>query len=92
MIVSFGDDDTELLASGLRVLRFQHFEDVARRRLRQLHAARALNDLMIPRGNRLEKLKGRFSDYYSIRINDQWRIIFRWEAPTAINVTIVDYH
>ncbi len=51
-----------------------------------------LRDLMIPPSNRLEKLKGRRKDFYSIRVNDQWRIIFRWENGNAYNVEVIDYH
>jgi toxin HigB-1 len=65
---------------------------VARRKLRQLEIAGRLDDLRVPPGNRLESLKGVRSGQYSIRINDQWRVCFRWEEATAEDVEIVDYH
>ncbi|MGH8658708.1 MAG: type II toxin-antitoxin system RelE/ParE family toxin [Gammaproteobacteria bacterium] len=64
----------------------------ARRKLLYLHDAAELVDLRVPPGNRLEALKGRLAGYYSIRINDQWRILFRWEGGNAKDVQIVDYH
>lgn len=64
----------------------------ARRKLLYLHDAAELVDLRVPPGNRLEALKGRLSGYYSIRINDQWRILFRWQGGNAKDVQIVDYH
>jgi proteic killer suppression protein len=64
----------------------------ARKKLAMLHAAHTLDDLKIPPGNRLERLKGRFKDYHSIRINDQWRIIFRFEGNNAQDVRVEDYH
>jgi toxin HigB-1 len=66
--------------------------DVTRRKLAQLSAAAALVDLRIPPGNRLEALRGDLVGYHSIRINDQWRIIFRWENGSALDVEIIDYH
>lgn len=66
--------------------------DVTRRKLAQLNAAAALVDLRIPPGNRLEALHGDLVGYHSIRINDQWRIIFRWENGSASDVEIIDYH
>lgn len=92
MIVSFKDSDTEALARGFRVASFQAFEGVARRKLRQLEIAGALQDLRVPPGNRLEALKGSRSGQYSIRINDQYRICFTWTAAGAEEVEIVDYH
>jgi proteic killer suppression protein len=65
---------------------------VARRKLVQLDAAAGLSDLLVPPGNRLEALKGDLRGYHSIRINDQWRIIFRWTEPGPEEVEIVDYH
>ena len=64
----------------------------ARRKLQYLHEAEAINDLQAPPGNRLETLKGEWKGFFSIRINDQWRIIFRWENGNAFDVRIVDYH
>ena len=92
MISSFRDADTEALARGHRVKRFVNIEAVARRKLRQLEIAGRLDDLRIPPGNRLEALKGDRVGQHSIRINDQFRICFRWTAAGAEDVEIVDYH
>ena len=92
MIVSFADADTEALAAGFFVEKFQSFEKTARRKIRQLEIAERLNDLLIPPGNRLEYLKGNRRGQFSIRINNQWRICFEWSAKGAKNVEIVDYH
>ena len=92
MIRSFGDKDTERLASGQRVVRFAAFERVALRKLRQLQVALALSDLRVPPGNRLEALAGDRTGQHSIRINDQFRICFRWVEGGAEDVEIVDYH
>ncbi len=92
MIVSFKDNATHRLAEGNRVARFVSIEAVARRKLRQLEIAGALNDLRIPPGNRLELLKGDRVGQHSIRINDQFRICFRWTAAGPEDVEIVDYH
>ena len=67
-------------------------QDIARRKLRMLNNSQNISDLRIPPSNRLEKLGGNYKDYYSIRINDQWRLIFRWNAGNAMVVEIVDYH
>lgn len=92
MIVSFRDPDTEALAGGTRVRRFVSIESVARRKLRQLEIAGRLDDLRVPPGNRLELLKGDRTGQYSIRVNDQFRICFRWTAAGPDDVEIVDYH
>lgn len=92
MIQSFKCVETEALAGGDRVKRFVNIEEVARRKLRQLQVAGALGDLRIPPGNRLEALKGKRTGQYSIRINDQWRVCFRWTQAGAADVEIVDYH
>ena len=92
MIVSFKDGDTEKLAGGRRVKRFVNIEAVARRKLRQLEIAGRLADLRVPPGNRLEALKGARAGQYSIRINDQYRVCFRWTSGGAEDVEIVDYH
>jgi proteic killer suppression protein len=92
MIVSFRDAHTEALASGLRVRRFASIESVARRKLRQLQIAGSLNDLRVPPGNRLEALKGDRVGQHSIRVNDQFRVCFRWTSAGAEDVEIVDYH
>ncbi len=65
---------------------------VARRKLLYLHDAEELNDLRVPPGNRLEMLRGNMQGHYSIRINDQWRVVFRWDNGNAFNVQVVDYH
>jgi len=92
VIVSFADGDTESLARARRVARFQAFETVARRRLRQLEIAGRLDDLKIPPGNRLEALKGDRAGQHSIRINDQYRLCFVWTEGGPAEVEIVDYH
>jgi len=80
------------LANGERVRRFVNIAAVARRKLRQLQIAGRLEDLRVPPGNRLEALKGKRRGQHSIRINDQWRVCFRWSDAGAENVEIVDYH
>lgn len=92
MIESFQCTDTEALSRGDRVRRFVNFATVAQRKLRQLQIAGCLNDLRVPPGNRLEALKGNRAGQHSIRINDQWRVCFRWTAAGAQDVEIVDYH
>lgn len=92
MICSFRCADTEALANGERVRRFGGVAAVAQRKLRQLQIAGRLDDLRVPPGNRLEALKGDRAGCYSIRINDQWRVCFRWTAAGAEDVEIVDYH
>lgn len=92
MIRSFRCRDTEKLAGDEPVRRFRAIERVARRKLAMLAAAARLDDLRQPPGNRLEALKGDRAGRYSIRINDQWRICFRWVDGDAVDVEIVDYH
>lgn len=92
MIVSFACAETEVLARGERVRRFANIATVARRKLRQIEISARLDDLRVPPGNRLEALKGDRAGQYSIRINDQWRVCFRWTAAGAEDVEIVDYH
>lgn len=92
MIDSFADRDTRRLAEGFRVRRFQAFEMIARRKLRQLEIANCIDDLRIPPGNRLEQLKGDRIGFFSIRINDQYRICFKWVGSYASQVEIIDYH
>lgn len=92
MIRSFRCADTESLARGERVRRFESVAIVARRKLRQLEIATRLEDLRVPPGNRLEALRGKRQGQYSIRINDQWRVCFRWTGHGAVDVEIVDYH
>lgn len=96
MIHFFGDSLTEKLFTGIfdrEVLRFpQTVLKVARRKLDLIAFAGTIRDLGSPPANRLEKLKGDLAGFYSIRINDQWRIIFRWEEDGAYDVSIIDYH
>ena len=92
MIRSFKCADTEALSKGIRVRRFVNIATIARRKLRQLEIAGMLDDLKIPPGNRLEALKGDRAGQYSIRINKQWRVCFRWTKAGAEDVEIVDYH
>ena len=92
MIGSFRCRDTEALFQDQTVLRFRAIERVGRRKLLYLHAARRLEDLRVPPGNRLEALKGERIGQYSIRINDKWRICFVWRDGEAHDVEIVDYH
>ena len=92
MIRSFRDQDPAQLFQDVGVPRFRAFERVARRKLLLLHAAPALESLRVPPGNRLERLKGDRAGQHSIRINDQWRICFRWRDGDAFDVEIADYH
>ena len=93
MIVSFGNSDTEKIWNGIRVKKLPtEIQNVGRRKLRMLNNSMNLADLRIPPANRLEKLSGNLKDFYSIRINDQWRIIFKWDTGNAYEVEIVDYH
>ena len=92
VIVSFKSAETEALANGRRVKRFEKIESVARRKLRQLQIANRLGDLRVPPGNRLEALKGHRAGQHSIRVNDQFRVCFRWTAGGAEDVEITDYH
>lgn len=92
MIATFRCRDTETLFNGQRVARFANIATVAVRKLQMLHAAYHLDDLRIPPNNRLEALKGDRRGQYSIRINDQWRICFRFVNGSASDVEIVDYH
>lgn len=93
MIRSFGSKETEEVWKGKRVAKLPgEMQQVARRKLRMLNSAQNIRDLTIPPANRLEKLSGNLKDFYSIRINSQWRIIFKWSDGNADEVTIVDYH
>lgn len=93
MIASFGNSETEKIWNGERVKNLpKEIQDVGRRKLRMLNNSVNLVDLRIPPSNRLEKLSGNLKNFYSIRINDQWRIIFKWNAGNAFEVEIVDYH
>ncbi|SES94864.1 type II toxin-antitoxin system RelE/ParE family toxin [Hymenobacter actinosclerus] len=93
MIVSFGSKDTERIWLGERVAKLPiEVQTVGRRKLRMLNNSQSLADLRIPPANRLEKLAGKLKEFYSIRINDQWRIIFQWQDGQAAQVEILDYH
>ena len=93
MIKEFGDKETELIWNGIRSKKLPNeIQDIARRKLRMINSSQDINDLRIPPANRLEKLKGELSEYYSIRINIQWRIIFIWSNNDAFDVKILDYH
>ena len=93
MIVSFGDKTTQKIWEGERVKTFStEIQETTRRKLRMLNNSVDIKDLMIPPSNKLEKLKGSLKDFYSIRVNDQWRIIFHWANGNASNVELIDYH
>ena len=93
MIVSFADKNTQKIWEGLRVKSLPtEIQEIGRRKLRMLNNSVDINDLMIPPSNRLEKLKGNFKNHFSIRINNQWRLVFKWNNGNASDVTIIDYH
>src|SRR5713101_5211901 len=92
MIKTFKCVDTAALFNRQRVTRFVNFEAVARRKLEQLNQAGRLDDLRVPPGNRLEALKGNRAGQYSIRVNEQFRVCFRWTGTDAKDVEIIDYH
>jgi toxin HigB-1 len=92
MIRSFGDRRTQELFDDQFVRDFQGVARPATRKLELVNAAARLEDLRVPPANRLEKLRGDLKEFYSIRINDQWRVIFRWIDGDAYDVRVVDYH
>jgi proteic killer suppression protein len=93
MIKSFGNKETEKIWQGEYSKKYPtDIQAIARRKLRMINSAQDLNDLRVPPGNRLEKLKGDLESYWSIRINSQWRIIFEWIDNDAHLVQIIDYH
>ena len=96
MIRSFKDTYSEDLFHGVTTSKTRKIpndvKNIAIRKMDQLNAALDLNDMRVPPGNRLEKLKGNLKDYFSIRINDQYRIIFQWKNGDALNVSFIDYH
>jgi proteic killer suppression protein len=93
MIISFGSKETEKIWNGILLKKpAREIQEIGRRKLRMLNNSQDINDLRIPPSNRLEKLSGNLKDFYSIRINNQWRIIFSWENGNASQVEIVDYH
>ena len=93
MILSFGDKETERIWDGEVSRRLPiAIQLIARRKLRMINNARRLDDLRIPPANRLEALKGDMKGQHSIRVNDQWRVCFRWSDAGVSDVRIVDYH
>lgn len=89
MIISFGDKETEKIWKGERVKNLPgEIQETGRRKLRMLNNSQNLIDLQTPPSNRLEKLKGRLKDFHSIRVNSQWRIIFKWQNGNALEVEI----
>ena len=93
MITSFGSKETEKILNGERVKKLhQEIQQIGRRKLRMLNNSQNLIDLKVPQSNKLEKLSGKMSDFYSIRLNDQWRIVFKWDDGNSSDVTIMDYH
>jgi len=93
MIISFGSKETEKIWNGIIVKKPSlEIQQIGRRKLRMLHNSQDIADLRIPPSNRLEKLSRNLKEYYSIRINNQWRIIFIWENANATLVEIIDYH
>jgi toxin HigB-1 len=92
MIKSFASRDTEALFNEIPVRRYQSIERQARRKLLYLNSVRTLQDLLQPPGNKLEALKGNRKGQHSIRVNDQWRICFKWRDGNVFDVEIADYH
>lgn len=93
MILTFGSRETQKIWEGIRVSKLPNeIQEIGRRKLRMINNSQNINDLKIPPANKLEKLKGTLKDFYSIRINDQWRIIFKWHNGNAAEVEITDYH
>ncbi len=90
MIKTFADKETEKIWNGLRLRKLlNEIQDVARRKLRMINNDQNMNDLRIPPSNHLERLSGDLSNYYSIRINKQWRIIFIWKDDNAYELKIL---
>jgi len=93
MILTFGDKDSDSIWKGIRVKNLPlEIQNIGRRKLRMLNNSQTITDLRIPPSNRLEKLGGNLDGFYSIRINNQWRIIFQWIEGQSEQVKIVDYH
>lgn len=93
MIISFGSKETEQIWNGIRVKKMSvEIQNVGRRKLRMLNNSQDIADLRIPPSNRLKKLTGKLKEFYSIRINKQWKIIFSWNKDNASEVEIIDYH
>lgn len=92
MIKSFSDKETENIFNGINSKKFNSIQKVAKRKLDMLHFAFAEQDLLVPPANRFEHLKGELSKFCSTRINDQFRLVFRFENGCAYDVQIMDYH
>ena len=93
MIKSFGSKETEKVWNGTRSTKLPgNVQQTGRRKLRMLNNSQDITDLRIPPSNRLEKLSGKLKNFHSIRINDQYRICFKWENENALDVEIADYH
>ncbi len=93
MIKSFGNKETEKIWNGVRSKKLpQEIQRIGRRKLRMLNNSQDIQDLKTPPSNRLEKLNGKLREYNSIRINNQWRIMFKWQHGNAFEVQIIDYH
>ena len=93
MIKSFAGRETEKIWDGIQSKKLpSDIQNVARRKLRMINNVQNINDLRIPPANHLEKLSGNLTDFYNIRINKQWRLIFKWKNDHAFEVEVVDYH
>jgi proteic killer suppression protein len=93
MIKSFGSKETEKIWNGERSKKLPNeIQNIARRKLRMINNSQDLQDLRIPPSNRQEKLGGNLKEFYSIRVNKQWRIIFKWENGNCFEIEITDYH
>lgn len=93
MIKSFTDKEAEKIWIGIPSQKLPpKIQNVTRRKLRMINNAQTINDLRIPPANHLEKLSGNLEGFYSIRINKQWRVIFKWNNDNAFEVKIIDYH
>ncbi len=93
MIKSFGSKETEKIWNGERSKKLPNeIQNIARRKLRMINNSQDLQDLRVPPSNRVEKLGGNLKEFYSIRVNKQWRIIFKWENGNCFEIEITDYH
>jgi len=93
MIISFKDKEAEKIWNGTVSTKLPfEIQHITRRKLRMINNSQNINDLRIPPGNRLEKLQGNLKNKYSIRINDQWRIVFCWDGSNSLEIEINDYH
>jgi len=93
MIISFKDKETEKIWNGTVSTKLPfEIQQIARRKLRMINNSQNINDLRIPPSNKLEKLQGNMKDKYSIRINDQWRVVFAWNDGNSTKLEITDYH